>query len=113
MPRCEAARDCQQMKDKVCCQNAYHRVPGTCAERKSIIADTQAADTVVVTLQGTDSLTTEGIPDLAKISMSYWSSRTITAYLALKVIVTSEQKSSGNREGHGCDAADGLANLEE
>lgn len=59
-------------KERVGLENrdTHHRVPRTSAERKSIVADAQAADTVVVTLQGTDSLTTEGIPDLAKISMS-------------------------------------------
>jgi hypothetical protein len=39
--------------------------------------------------------------------------RTTIAYLALKVIVTSEQKSTRNGEGHGSNTADGLANLEE
>lgn len=75
------------------CPNAEHRVPRTCAERKSIVADAQAADTVVVTLQCTDSLTTKSVPDLA-----------------FKVIVTSEQKSTRDRECHGCDSADRLAN---
>jgi len=46
-----------------------------------------------VTLQRTNSLTTESIPDLA-----------------LKVIVTSKQESAGNGECHGGDTADGLAN---
>ena len=47
----------------------YHRVPRTSAERKSIVADAQTADTVVVTLQCTDSLTAESIPDLAEVSI--------------------------------------------
>lgn len=58
-------------KERVGLENrdTHHRVPRTSAERKSIVADAQTADTVVVTLQCTDSLTAESIPDLAEVSI--------------------------------------------
>jgi hypothetical protein len=66
-----------------------------------------------VTLQCTDSLTTKSIPDLAKNQYIVTTIENNHAYLALKVIVTSEQKSTGNGECDGGNTANGLANLEE
>lgn len=112
MPRCGAVWIVSKEHVGLETRDTHHRVPRTSAERKSIVADAQTADTVVVTLQCTDSLTAQSIPDLAEVSIFQRLIRMTDTYLALEVIVTSEQKSTRNGECDGGDTANGLANLE-
>jgi hypothetical protein len=92
----------------------YQRVPGACAKTGSVIAHAQTADPVLVTNERSNLLTPRNIPDLLdSVSIRHARGGTIcalhmlwNAYLALKVIVTSKQKSPRYRGSDRSDAAE-------
>jgi len=88
----------------------YERVPRACAQADAIVADSQTADTVVMTDQGTDLLPTSDIPNLTLWLASALSNgiepRMIESYLALKIIIPSKEQSSRYRRSYGGDTTE-------
>jgi hypothetical protein len=65
-----------------------------------------------VSLKGTDALATEDIPDLHLfVSFLLLGMCCGKSYLALEVVVASEEKTARDRESDGGDAAHGLGDL--
>lgn len=64
-------------------------VPRACAQSLAILGNAQAGDTVLVTGELLDELASESVPDVAVV-----------------VIITSEQKTAGVREGNRGDTAE-------
>jgi len=64
------------------CPYSQSTIPTACTESHTVRADTQAADTVFVTSQDTDTLSLESIPNVAR-----------------PIIVSAKQNTPGDGEG--------------
>lgn len=67
----------------------YQRIPRSRAQADTIIADTKTTDTVLMTAERPNLVTSKRIPDLQMLAQSF--SDDELAYLALEVIIASKQ----------------------
>ena len=88
MPRPTYQRQKREVAANVCFSYPEGAVPTAGTEGHAIRTDSQAADAILVTGQNSNTFTLERIPNIAG-----------------PVVVSSEENTSGDGEGDGCDTA--------
>lgn len=70
---------------------AYQRIPGSSAQADAVVADAEAADSVVVAAERANALSSQNVPDLVMLANRMGVRVAVSAHLALEIVITSKQ----------------------